>query len=364
MEWPRTRVRMINPTLRADSVSAVWGRQLLHPDTTMSTFRICCALAFCARIAVAQSNARCPADAEDVRITALSSIMQYETDQVLPVIQKVLDRRDECSVALRRQVVQLLSRSRDTMRTDLLLKVARTDPSREVRQAAVQSLERVNGDRSAALLDSILFRGSDADMQETAARALAQNSSPSARASLRRAVESTALPLDIRVRALNELGATRRGVDEVSYLRGFFGQTSSPELREAAMRGVANTRAPESSAWLLGIARDKSQEPEVRRAAVRYVSQSLPSSNVQRTANGSMELKDLLALYDEFKGQPDLQGQLLDVYASRPEVAATDKLLQIAKDESSIELRRRAVQRLGQRKDPRVQPFLVDLLSK
>ena len=331
----------------------------------MSTIRVLCALLAIAPVAAAQSGARCPSDAEDVRISALSSIMQYDTEQLLPVLQKVLDRRDECSVSLRRQVVSLLSRSRDTTRTDLLLKVARTDPSRDVRTAAVQSLERVNGEKSASLLDSILFRSNDADMQEIAARALSQNSSPSARASLRRAVESTTLPLDIRVRALSELGAPRRGVDEVPYLRGFFSQTNSPELREAAMRGVANTRAPESASWLLGIARDKNQELEVRRAALRYVSQSLPTPSGQRTAtSGGMELKDFIALYDEFRGQPELQTQLLDVFNGRSDVAVTDKLLAIAKDEPNIDLRRRAVQRLGQRKDSRVQQFLVDLVSK
>lgn len=184
----------------------------------MPTVRALCALLVCARVAAAQSGANCPPEAEDVRMSALTSIMHYESGELLPVLQKVLDRRDECSVALRRQVVMLLSRSRDTTRTELLLKVARTDPSREVRLAAVQSLERVNGERSAALLDSILFRSNDADMQEIAVRALAQNASESARATLRRAAESTTLPLDIRVRALNELGANRRGVDEAPYL--------------------------------------------------------------------------------------------------------------------------------------------------
>ncbi len=318
----------------------------------------------CARIAAAQSRVNCPSDAEDVRISALTSVMHYDSGELLPVLQTVLDRRDECSVALRRQVVLLLSRSRDTTRTDLLLKVARTDPSREVRSAAVQSLERVNGEKSAALLDSILFRSNDADMQEIAARALAQNASAGARTSLRRAAESTTLSLDIRVRALNELGATRRGVDEAAYLRDVFGKTSSPELREAAMRGVANQRTAESSSWLIGIARDRNQEIEVRRAALRYASQTLPSSGGFRATAGGMELKDFLALYDEFKGQPDLQVQLLETFGSRSEVAVTDKLLAVAKDEPNTELRRRAVQRLGQRRDPRVQQFLIDLVSK
>jgi hypothetical protein len=59
-----------------------------------------------------------------------------------------------------------------------------------------------------------------------------------------------------------------------------------------------------------------------------------------------------------------MQEQLLDVLAQRPESAATDKLIQIASDEGNTTLRRRAVQRLGQRRDPRVRQFLLDMVNK
>ena len=59
-----------------------------------------------------------------------------------------------------------------------------------------------------------------------------------------------------------------------------------------------------------------------------------------------------------------MQGQLLDILAQRPQSAATDKLIQIADDGENLTLRRKAIQRLGQRRDPRVRQFLVDIVSR
>jgi HEAT repeat protein len=328
----------------------------------MSTSRILGALLLLApAVAGAQAvaaAATCSPDADEIRRAALNSIMQSESSQVLPVLEKLLERRDECSISLRRQAVELLARSREPERVELMLRVARTDPSGIVRRQAVQSLAQVNTDRSTALLDSIFTHATDSDVAELALRGLAQQSSPAARASLRRIAESAALPTDQRVRAVSYLGSSRRMPEDVQYLMDLYGKTSGPELRQAIVRGLAYQRTPESMSWLMGIARDRNQEIELRQVALRNA--------VQSSNNGSngLEIKDLLAIYDEFAHQPDMQEQLLDVLAQRPESAATDKLIQIASDEGNVTLRRRAVQRLGQRHDPRVRQFLLDMVNK
>ena len=106
------------------------------------------------------------------------------------------------------------------------------------------------------------------------------------------------------------------------------------------------------AAWLLGVARDKQQETEVRKQALHYAGQT------------GVELRDLLPMYEEMNGQPEMQDQMLYVYQQRKEAEATDKLLQIAKTEKNPELRRSAIRWLGTRKDPRVKQFLLDLISQ
>ena len=295
---------------------------------------------------------RCPTEDDDMRLAALAGLMQMDADQVLPVLQKLLERRDMCSVSLRRRAVYMVAQTKEEERSDILLRVASTDPSPEVRREAVQWLSQVNTERAAQALDSILFHATDADIRDKALYALAQHRSPSARQSLRRFAEMPSVPTELRARAIYYIGQGRRSGDEGEYLRGLFWKTASPELRESVIQAVANQKSPDRTTWLLGVARDKNQELEPRKKALFYAGQS------------GVELKDLLPLYDELAGQTEMQDQMLYVFAQRKEPEATDMLMQIARTAKNPDLRRKAVFWLGQRKDPRVKQFLLDLLNQ
>ena len=295
---------------------------------------------------------RCPTEDDDMRLAALTGLVQLDADQVLPVLTKLLERRDECSVSLRRRAVYMVAQTKEEERSDILLRVASTDPSKDVRREAVQWLSQVNTERAARALDSILFNATDADIRDKALYALAQHRSPSARLALRRFAEAPSVPTELRARAIYYIGQGRRSGDESEYLRGLFWKTASPELRESVIQAVANQKTPDRTTWLLSVARDKNQELEPRRKALFYAGQ------------GGVELKELLPLYDELAGQPEMQDQMLFVYAQRKEPEATDKLLQIARTEKNPELRKKAIFWLGQRKDPRVKQFLLDLLNQ
>jgi HEAT repeat protein len=295
---------------------------------------------------------RCPTEDDDMRLAALAGLVQLDADQVLPVLQKLLERRDTCSVSLRRRAVYMVAQTKEEERSDILLRVASTDPSPDVRREAVGWLSQVNTERAAHALDSILFSATDADIRDKALYALAQHRSPSARVSLRRFAEMPSIPTELRARAIYYIGQGRRNGDESDYLRGLFWKTASPELRESVIQAVANQKTPDRTTWLLGIAKDKNQELEPRKRALFYAGQ------------GGVELKELLPLYDELAGQSEMQDQMLYVYAQRKEPEATDKLLQIARSEKNPELRKKAIFWLGQRKDPRVKQFLLDLLNQ
>jgi HEAT repeat protein len=246
----------------------------------------------------------------------------------------------------------MVAQTKEEERSDILLRAASTDPSPVVRREAVQWLSQVNTERAARALDSILFSTSDADIRDKALYALASHRSPAARMSLRRFAEQSTVPTELRARAIYYIGQGRRAGDEHEYLRTFFWKTASPELRESVIQAVANQKTPDRTAWLLGVARDKSQELEPRKKALFYAGQ------------GGVDLKELLPLYEELAGQTEMQDQMLYVYAQRKEPEATDKLLQIARTEKTPELKRKAIFWLGQRKDPRVKQFLLDLLSQ
>jgi HEAT repeat protein len=247
----------------------------------------------------------------------------------------------------------MVAQTKEEERADILVRVASTDPSKEVRGEAIRWLSQVNTERAARALDSILFSpAADADIWDKTLYALSQHRSAIAREALRHAAELPTVSTDLRVRAVYYIGQGRRNGDESDYLRALYGKTASPEIREAIIVAVANQKSPDRTAWLLGVARDRTQEIEPRKRALFYA------------GRGGAELKDLVAMYDELSGQKEMQEQLLYVYGQRRETEATDKLLQVAKSEKNPELRKKAIYWLGQRKDPRVKQFLIDLLSQ
>ncbi|MEP6618360.1 MAG: HEAT repeat domain-containing protein [bacterium] len=294
----------------------------------------------------------CPTDDDEMRLAALAGIIQIDPDQVLPVLQKVLARKDECSVKLRQRAVLMVAQTKEEERADILLSAARTDPSIEVRRDAVINLARVNTERAAKALDSILVNATDPEIRERALSALSQHTSPTARIALRHFAEQTTVSTEMRVRAVSYMANGRKNGDESEYFHTLFNKTASPDIREAIIRAIANQRTPDRTSWLLGVARDKNYEIDVRKQALFYAGQTNP------------DLKDLLPLYDEFAGQVEMQDQMLYVYQQRKETEATDKLLQIAKTEKNPELRKSVIRWLGTRKDPRVKQFLIDLISQ
>ena len=76
-----------------------------------------------------------------------------DSGRALPILKQVLQRRDECSVELRRKAVFLVSQKRGPDVEDVLLAAARNDPDREVRTQAVFWMSHVNSDRAVTALD-------------------------------------------------------------------------------------------------------------------------------------------------------------------------------------------------------------------
>jgi HEAT repeat protein len=115
---------------------------------------------------------------------------------------------------------------------------------------------------------------------------------------------------------------------------------------------MSQAHTPEGTRWLLDIARDKSLSVEVRKNALFWAGQ------------GGADLRQLSALYDEMRGETEIQNQLIFVFSQRHEPEAVDKLMSIATSDPDRDLRKQAIFWLGQSRDPRVQKFLLDLINR
>ena len=291
----------------------------------------------------------CPTDDDDMRVAALNALMQMDAAQAMPILKKVLARRDACSESLRRKAVFIVAQQESEESADILMRVARDDPSSDVRGQAVFWLGQVPGDRSVALLDSILRSSKDEDIQRKAIFALSQH--PGARAGelLRDMVTREDLSEEARARAILALAQIHDDSGDAGYLRQIFPTLKSQRLREQVLMAVGQRNGAENRRWLLDVATDSRQDVELRKKALFWAGQS------------GVPIADLSAMYGRLADR-ELKEQVIFVLSQRGERAATDKLIDIAKHDSDIELRKKAIFWLGQRDDPRVRQLLEEMI--
>jgi hypothetical protein len=111
------------------------------------------------------------------------------------------------------------------------------------------------------------------------------------------------------------------------------------------MRGEGN------DVWLLGIVANDNYSIETRKSA-------LFSAGQNRVAPS-----ELVGLWPKLK-EREMKEQLIWVMADRRDPVLVDRLIDIAKNEGDVELRKKAIFWLGQSRDPRVQQLLVDIINQ
>ena len=297
----------------------------------------------------------CPSDDDDMRVIALQGLMQMDADAALPILKQVLARRDACTEQLRKTAVFVLSQKRGDEATEMLLDVARRDPSSEVRGDAIQWLGQSRSPLAIPVLDSVIRTSRDNELRGRAIFALSQQNDARALQTLRQVAEDESMPTDLRGQAIHWLGQSRELRDDSGYLRELFAKTRNDELKGQILFAMSQSRDPQAAKWLMDIVFDRNQPTETRKTALHWASQ-------QR----GLEVASLVRLYDEMRGQQEMQQQILFSLSQRREDAATDKLMDVARRDPDSELRKNAVFWLSQKakSDPRVQKFLLDLINR
>jgi HEAT repeat protein len=290
-------------------------------------------------------------DDDDVQAQALQALMQMDGDKALPILEKVLARRDAGSECLRRKAVFIVSQIDGRRVEPLLLGVVRNDPDREVRAQAVFWLSQVDSEEAVSALDSILARADDREIQEKAIFALSQHDSRTARQALRRYAERNDVPEELREKAVFWIGQSD-DPENAQFLRNLFGRVTSQELKDKIIFSISQTGDAGATQFLGEVARNTSQPIEIRKKALFWLGQ-------KDDVTGA----DLAALYGTFS-DPEIKEHLIFTLSQKDDRAAVDKLLDIARREPDRELRKKAVFWLGQSNDPRVPELMAEILTK
>ena len=300
----------------------------------------------------ATQRTTCADDDDDERVVALNALLQMDSDRALPILKKVLERRDQCAYVLRRKAVFLVSQKGGEEAADILMQTAKTDPDQETREQAVFWLGQVRSDRAVTLLEDVLKNSTDKEIKDKALFALSQHNSDRAGRILRDFAERESENEELREQAIFWLGQ-KRSEENANYLKGLYTRVKKDALKEKIIFSLSQQRAFGNSEWIMNIALDSKESTEMRKQALFWAGQ-----------NGGATTESFAALYDKMT-DPELKEQLIFVFSQRGrDSKAVDKLMDIAKNDKDREMRSKAVFWLGQSRDPRAVKFLEDLISK
>ena len=285
----------------------------------------------------------------EVQIAALDALQQMDADRVLPLLKKVLARRDACSTPLRKNALFILAQKSGGDREKLLLEVAKSDPSSAVRQDAVFHLSQARSDLAIDALEDLLLNSDERGVRSNALFALAQNRSDRARNILRTFALSTDAPIGLRNDAIFHL-AQSRDEEDGAWIREAYAKVDDDELKKNIMFHIASHSGAETNKWLVGVISDSKESMDQRKNAIFHLA--------SRKAGATDEL---VAVYDKLP--IELKKDVLFHIASRNTSASLEKLIEIAKKDPSQQLRKDALFYIAQSKDPRALKALEEMVS-
>lgn len=263
--------------------------------------------------AAAQSGRGC--DDMEMQIAALDAVQRMDAERVVPLLKRVLARRESCSTPLRKNALFVLGQRAGNDREKILLDVAKTDPDAGVKQDAVFYLQQAKSDAAIDALEDLLLHSDERGVRSNALFALAQNRSERSQKVLRTFALSDGAPA---------------------------------ALRNDAIFHIASQPGAETTRFLMSLITDAKESMELRKNALFHLA-----------SRKSEDSADLSSVYDRV--DVAMRKEILFYMAQRRDLL--DKMIAIAKSDPSTALRKDALFYISQSKDPRVIKFLEDMVN-
>ena len=325
----------------------------------------------------------CDKEDVEVRAEALNALAQINPPEARPTLKKVLARRDECSVRLRRSAVYILGRNGSAESASDLLEVVKTDPDPSVRGDAIMMLARSPGAETVRVLETIFNESTEDRTRQAALAALRNKEGPEATRVLRGIIERADVSEKMRAEAVSQLAGravtasevrmTRSGQnasggvstttsgsgrpvvpensEEAAYLRSLYGKSTSTSIKSSIISALGRMGGATNEQFLLGIVKNREEETRLRRDAL------------SRLRVSALSIDELGKLFEALS-ERDLRSAVIRQLATREEPEALDKLVEIIKSGTDPQIRKEAVAALARRDDPRATKLLLELVEK
>jgi HEAT repeat protein len=302
-----------------------------------------------------EGNGSCDREEISVRAEALAALGQMDPAAAKPAIRKVLQRRDECTMELRRRALYLVGRNPDGESAAIFLDVAKNDPVPDIRSEAIRWLPRVAGDNAVPLLEEMLRTTTDERMQRSIVNALASIDSERSQRAVRAVIERNDVSERMRYEAILSLSREKDGrvnPEDMAYLRALYPKLENAKLREAVLSSLSRGGTAESEQFLLAVARNPNESASLRASALQRLGRM-----------SAVNVGDIAKLYDGADAR-SLREQILRALSERKEPEAIDKMMEIARKDTDPQIRRYAIALLSRSNNERAKQLLKEIIEQ
>ena len=298
-----------------------------------------------------KSSQSCMREGDDMRLAAINALHQMEDADAMPILREVLKKRGECTEGLRRKAVFIVAQTKLPEAADVLLSVATSDPEMSVRKEAVRWLGDVRSDRAITVLDSILKSTTESSIRDAALFALSNHRDQRARQAVRNYALSPSTTEEGRQKAITYIGIHSGKPEDGDFLISLYPKLTDPKTKRSVLRALGDIEVKASWDFLMRIAQNPSEDVSVRKDALFWAEQ------------GDIPTADLIGVENKLD-DTRLREHYVFVLSQRNETAATDRLIAIARSHTDVEMRKKAIFWLGQKRDPRVRQILMEIINQ
>ncbi|RSL17756.1 HEAT repeat protein [Edaphobacter aggregans] len=274
---------------------------------------------------------------DELKLLALSAIMQQDESHAIPAIQQIL--AGNSSDKLKERALFVLSQSDSKQAQDLIGQIARGQSNPTLQIRAIRMLS-IRGRQSVDVLADIYQHTTNVAVKKAILQAYVVTNSPD---KLVEAARNETDPQLIRtaVHTLGALGATTQ-------LQTLYSEAKSPEIKAEIINSLIP--AGHKGAEVLGNIATTEQDPDLRRKAIRNLG----------IAGGSEATPKLLAIYQNSADPETKKAAVQALFLAND----AHDLVTLAKTEKDPALKQSIVQQLSIMHNPEATAYMLEILNK
>jgi len=273
---------------------------------------------------------------ENLKLMAINSLLGTDPEQALPMLEKFLNGPQ--SLKLKERALFVLGQSGSPKAREIVARIASGNRNPELQMKAIRDLGLFGGKESHATLEEIYKSSQDADVK----RAILHSFMIGGERDRLLEVAKSEQSAELRAEAVKQLGVMGARAE----LYQLYQNETSTDVKKKILQAMFVGGDVEH---MLGLARAE-KDSELRRQAVR----NLGLMGKDKTADA------LASIYSSDK-DPEVKRAVIQAYFLQ---GNTKSLIQIARQEKDMSLKRDAVQKLSLMHSKESTDFMMELLNK